>query len=331
LQLPDVVSSRVLTLAQELVADIDVPYDRAVAIESYMRTFSYTLEVPGPPPEREVADFFIFDLQQGYCDYYATSMVVLARAVGLPARLVIGYVGGMYDPVEARYAVRESDAHAWVELYFPDFGWIEFEPTAGRPAIYRAAGASMPFDPASLNTSPPPLMPPSESEPSAILIAWREIWPILAFVLVLISLVLGATMIDNIVLLVGYDGQEMATQVYHRLRKHAAKLRVPLNEGDTPNEFADAFVQKLDDIMWDRYIDIVLNPALNEVRALTDSYASAWYAPQPLDTPARRAVVWTWWKLRWRLWFARPWRKPLPRPESSPLAPYARWTTQRSS
>ena len=77
-----------------------------------------------------MADYFLFDLKTGYCDYYATSMIVMARAVGLPARLVIGYANGDYDPVKAEYVIREADAHSWVEVYFAGAGWVEFEPTA---------------------------------------------------------------------------------------------------------------------------------------------------------------------------------------------------------
>ena len=81
--------------------------------------------------------FSPFDLQKGYCDYYATSMMVLARAAGLPARMVIGYSSGSYDVGLEVYVVTEAQAHSWVEIYFPDYGWVEFEPTAGRPTRER--------------------------------------------------------------------------------------------------------------------------------------------------------------------------------------------------
>ena len=82
-----------------------------------------------------MADYFLFDLKQGYCDYYATSMVVLARAAGLPARLVVGYANGSYDHERAQYIVTENYAHSWVEIYFADIGWVEFEPTSSQPVI----------------------------------------------------------------------------------------------------------------------------------------------------------------------------------------------------
>ncbi|MGE5139143.1 MAG: transglutaminase domain-containing protein, partial [Rudaea sp.] len=94
LALPSAIPGRVLSLARDLTAVSRTPYDRAEAIETYLRDFPYTLDVPMPPPSRDVTDYFLFDLKRGYCDYYATAMVVLARASGLPARLVVGYGTG---------------------------------------------------------------------------------------------------------------------------------------------------------------------------------------------------------------------------------------------
>lgn len=143
LDLPADLPDRVRALAANLTATAPTPYDRAVALEQYLRAFPYTLDVPTPPGDSDVVDYFLFDLQQGYCDYYASAMVVLARAAGLPARLVVGYFTGTAQPTEGtmRYVVTEADAHSWPELYFPGLGWLEFEPTSGRPAIDRTAQA----------------------------------------------------------------------------------------------------------------------------------------------------------------------------------------------
>ena len=135
LALPDSVPERVLALARDLTASEPTAYDRALAIQNYLREFPYTLDISAPPAGRDVADYFLFDLKQGYCDYYATSMVVLARAAGLPARLVVGYANGAYDLERAQYIVTENYAHSWVEIYFADIGWVEFEPTASQPVI----------------------------------------------------------------------------------------------------------------------------------------------------------------------------------------------------
>ena len=152
LQLPQI-PARVTELAREVTAEAKTPYDRGRALESYLRAIPYTLDVPFPPGDRDVADWFLFDLRKGYCDYYATAFVVMARAVGLPARLAVGYVSGTYDAKSNTYNVVEADAHSWPEVYFPDYGWLPFEPTGGRSALSRstqgfvegASGFDLPF------------------------------------------------------------------------------------------------------------------------------------------------------------------------------------------
>ncbi len=137
LALPDTIPDRVVQLAHKLVEKQTNPFDKALAIERHLRTYPYNLNIKAPPASRDVADYFLFDLQQGYCDYYATTMVVLARTVGLPARLAVGYASGLFDQANQRYIVTEADAHSWVEIYFSGFGWIPFEPTAGQLALER--------------------------------------------------------------------------------------------------------------------------------------------------------------------------------------------------
>ena len=123
------------------------PYDRAVAIETALRRLPYTLNVPTPPAGREVTSWFLFDLKQGYCDYFATAMVVLARLNGIPARLAIGYSMGQLDPERGEYVVTEMDAHSWPELYFPGQGWIPFEPTSGESPPERSESAQQAVPP----------------------------------------------------------------------------------------------------------------------------------------------------------------------------------------
>ncbi len=137
LQLPPTLPQRVKELAFELTREYDNVYDKAVALEKYLRQITYNEDIEAPPPDRDGVDYFLFDSQEGYCDYYASAMAVMARAVGIPARIAVGYAGGEYDRELDGYLVRRSNAHAWVEVYFPDYGWIEFEPTAGEPPIVR--------------------------------------------------------------------------------------------------------------------------------------------------------------------------------------------------
>ena len=128
-QLPDSVPQRVHDLAAEITANATTPYEQARAIEAFVRQYEYSLDVPAPPENQDVADFFLFDQQAGYCDYFATAMAVLARSVGLPARMGIGFNPQSADESGVQ-TIYEIDGHSWTEIYFAGYGWIEFEPTA---------------------------------------------------------------------------------------------------------------------------------------------------------------------------------------------------------
>ncbi|MCX7680719.1 MAG: DUF3488 and transglutaminase-like domain-containing protein [Anaerolineae bacterium] len=145
LQLPPEITPRTRELARIIAGDLDNPYDIAQAVTAYLRmNIAYTETVPPPPPNREPLDWFLFELQEGFCNYYASAEVVLLRSLGIPARLAVGYAGGEKDRTSGLYLVRHRDAHAWPEVYFPGLGWVEFEPTASQPPIYRPSGTTGP-------------------------------------------------------------------------------------------------------------------------------------------------------------------------------------------
>ncbi|TLS53704.1 transglutaminase domain-containing protein [Paenibacillus antri] len=149
LRLPEELPQRIADLAAQVTAEAPSPYEKARALETYLSlTFPYTNEPD--LTKRQSADFvdsFLFEVQEGYCDYFSTAMVVMARTLGLPARWVKGYAPGQssndvifeqYLPGEdvdldgpGTFTVRNSDAHSWAEVYFEGYGWIPFEPTSG--------------------------------------------------------------------------------------------------------------------------------------------------------------------------------------------------------
>jgi hypothetical protein len=310
LALPDQVPDRVLALARDLTATEPTPYDRALAIESYLRTFSYTLDVPSPPFHRDAADYFLFDLQQGHCDYYATTMAVLARAAGLPARLVLGYAGGTYDADNVRYLVTEADAHAWVEVYFPGYGWVEFEPTAGRPPIERQA-ESLPIE---WPEPEEPLQPAVMEQSRVVQFGWLEVLGALA-VMPLVGIVWWAADIWRLRLLTPVAA--VAT-LYQRLQHHGRRLGMPMREGDTPYEFGTSFAEHFANLARGKYWwDTTLAPAVQEAQRLVSLYVQASYTPRPPNTDDQRRVIQTWQWLSRRLWVARVlqrwWRSPLRR------------------
>ena len=139
LRVPETVTPRTRDLAERLTEGNPGPFQIAESIEAHLRGIEYNLEVPGPPPGAEVADFFLFDLRQGYCDYYTTAFAVLARLNGLPTRFATGHIGGYWDLESGEWTITEAEAHSWPEVYFPEIGWVPFEPTAGRPTLRRQA------------------------------------------------------------------------------------------------------------------------------------------------------------------------------------------------
>ncbi|HXF61656.1 MAG TPA: transglutaminaseTgpA domain-containing protein [Caldilineaceae bacterium] len=140
LQLPDDFSERVAADAAAITAEYETPFDKARALETYLRSFTYNEEISAPPPDQDPVEYFLYEIREGYCDYYATAMVVMLRSLGIPARLVSGYAEGSYDPEMAVFTITEQDAHTWVEVFFPGYGWIEFEPTAGESQLNRPSG-----------------------------------------------------------------------------------------------------------------------------------------------------------------------------------------------
>jgi len=139
LQLPAALPSRVFTLAREVAGDQPTPYDQAVAIQSYLRRLRYNQEVDAPPSGRDAVDWFLFDSREGYCTYFASAMAIMCRSLGLPARVAQGYAQGEWVAERQVFVVREHDAHAWPEVYFPGYGWIDFEPTPSQPLLQRPA------------------------------------------------------------------------------------------------------------------------------------------------------------------------------------------------
>lgn len=133
------------------------PFDQAVAIQNDLRTrIRYEEQIEAPPDDQDVVDFVLFESREGYCEYYASSMAVMLRALGIPSRIAVGYYPAAYDETYAGYLYRQRNAHAWVEAYFPAFGWIPFEPTASQPV--REYGDTRTSDPP-LAPSPMPELP----------------------------------------------------------------------------------------------------------------------------------------------------------------------------
>lgn len=135
LQLPNNLPKRVVDLSKQITAPGATPYDKTKTIEDYLRALPYDLQVEPAPAGRDVVDWLLFDLKRGYFDTQSSAMAVMLRAVGIPSRVAVGYVLDKSAAIETTYTVRKSDAYSWVEVYFPKYGWVTFNPTQDRPSI----------------------------------------------------------------------------------------------------------------------------------------------------------------------------------------------------
>ena len=137
LQLPPL-DPRIRALAEKTTSGSTNEYDKVLSLERYLLShYSYTLDLTGPPTNDPLAEF-LFERRSGNCEYFASAMTVMLRGIGIPARYVTGFLAGEYNDVGGDYIVRESDAHAWVEVFFPDYGWITVDPTP--PANAQGSG-----------------------------------------------------------------------------------------------------------------------------------------------------------------------------------------------
>ena len=154
-QLPEDMPPRVAELAREITTDADTPYDKAKAVESWLKTnIAYNLAIDPPPFGSDGVDHFLFESKEGYSEYFGSAMTVLMRSVGIPARMTTGYTTGNLVDGSNLYLVSDRHSHGWAEVYFPGYGWIPFEPTPGREI--------------------PVIVPPEEQEAMAALRASAE-------------------------------------------------------------------------------------------------------------------------------------------------------------
>lgn len=138
LQISDTVTPETIALAEELTAEYTNNFDKAISVRNYLRSaIAYNDQIAAPPEGVDPVHYTLFVSREGYCNYYASAMAVMLRSQGIPARVVSGYAQGEFDEATLTYRVRASNAHTWTEVYFPGFGWIQFEPTASIPVVER--------------------------------------------------------------------------------------------------------------------------------------------------------------------------------------------------
>jgi hypothetical protein len=242
LQLPGILPQRIHSLARDLTAAQPTPYDQALAIQNYLRAeMSYSLEIDAPPYDSDAVDYFLFDSKVGFCDYFASAMVVLARSAGIPARMAMGFAAGTFDPGTGRYTVLQSDSHAWPELYFPGVGWVEFEPTASLPEIQRTSGTSAAAPEADLPEA-------VESKFSAAMTGLASLLRRMAFPALIVLLLVPAAFVLWILMapvrLWFMSPADAVRTVYRGLVAHGRRQGVPFSASTTPAEFTGLIARR---------------------------------------------------------------------------------------
>jgi transglutaminase-like putative cysteine protease len=293
LQVPDTVTERTRTLARELTDQFDNPFAKARAIETYLRReIKYNEKLISPPPGVDRVDYVLFETKEAYCDYYASAMIIMLRSLGIPARFAVGFAQGTFSADLNAYQVVNADAHSWVEVYFPSYGWIDFEPTAAQPGIIRLSGSGEnsgypyggqpgPNDslgPRDLAERPDDLLEQSadvSTLPFTLTIPWMG-----TQISVPRSVINWGGLIIGVVLLAGIAGGAVwwrrqskptgdAFKLYQRMMQLAAWMGAAIRPWQTPYEHA-ALLQRR------------LPSRQNEIELITEDYVHQMYSPAPV-------------------------------------------------
>jgi transglutaminase-like putative cysteine protease len=288
--LPDTVTQRTRDLADELAAPHDNSYDQAIAIQNFLRDhIEYNDQIDAPPDGAEPVDYVLFEVSEGYCNYYSSAMVVMLRHLGIPSRPASGFAAGEFIEDAGLYRVRSKDAHTWVEAWFPEYGWIQFEPTSSIAVPARAEGGSVgsaaltpaqeeenardvadalgrlneDLNPGDLGNGAFP-----DIEPPSINLSQFTTLPVILAVLLVIAVggASGYTTYTN------RQAEADLAQSYARLGKWGDRLGATVTSAQTPTERANVMVT-------------VLPSGKKSINKLTDQFVRSRYSREQVADP----------------------------------------------
>lgn len=270
LQLPEI-TERVRSLVEKITESAKNPYEKARKIERYLSSnYPYDLTVKPAPANRDITDYFLFELKKGYCTYHSTAMVVMLRTAGIPARWVTGFTTGKYNAGKGLYEVKMSNAHAWVEAYIAGFGWVPFEPTSS---------FKMPVVSGKTRTESVPSM----KQPEAVSQAGKYLKLERKSFIKIILVALMAVSVTAVIILRRkpflVSGTENMEQVYNLFLQLLACKGYHKKAVQTPLEFADqliktgGFSEDYADIMYitESYVSHRFGPDQTEGKGLDES------------------------------------------------------------
>jgi hypothetical protein len=282
LNLPSELPNRVILLSQDITRGIDNPYDKIWAIQSYLLKMQYSLNINAPPQGADGVDYFLFEQRVGYCQYFASAMVVMLRSIEIPARLVVGYSGGELDEGNGVYIVRERNSHAWAEVYFPQYGWVEFDPTPGSgqttgPPIM---GSQLGLPP----SGPAPI--PTTNDSSSAWVLWVVLTSAAGLLIIgRVAIILPRRRSQNNMAKLDYPAQ-----VYARMCRLASLSRLAPKPQHTPLEYASRLA-------------LALPSRATAIEQVAQAYSEARYsARKDLAVREKEDLEKAWHYLRMALW-----------------------------
>ncbi len=290
--------AEIAALAQSIVrtAGASTPYDQAKAIESWFidqakkGLFTYMLKPPTAPPGVRPLDYFLFDSKKGFCQDFSTAMNVMLRTLGIPSRQMSGFSQGVLDDKTRQFFVNAVEAHSWVEVFFPAYGWIPFEPTPDgtNGPINRPLTRDQLNTPADVAPTGAARIPPNLREPEGAALSgnagapFSDIWRPMLVVAGGLFLLLGvAALLALRWLLVARD----LPRIWRRLLFLGDRLKVPRHTGDTPEEFGGRLATSLP-------------PLDEEVRRLATLYTRASFREGGLSADELAAARAAWSRIR---------------------------------
>jgi len=254
LQLPDNFPTAVRDLSKQITEKVTTPYEKALAVKKYLSQFVYDQATPPTPANRDGVEHFLFTAKRGYCTHFASAMATMLRAVGVPTRLNTGYLRGEYDRETGTYRVRARNYHAWVEIYFPDIGWVEFESTPasdipGEEASTEEGKLDDSYAFTEENMLPPWMLELPDLEPViSTPITNVKRFPVIYFWLAgIMSFVIIAVAVTRLILNRWVEKLKQADTagIYGQMALLAARVDTPPHHWDTPTEFGQRLIRVL--------------------------------------------------------------------------------------
>ena len=316
LQLPPAFPERIRALAERITAGRDTPLDKALAIERYMRgpEFTYSQDIDAPPSDMDGVEWFLFESSVGYSDYFASSMAVMLRAVGVPTRMAAGYAPGELNE-DGQRVIRDSDSHGWVQAYFPDYGWIDFEPTPNWPEHERlplpvrsfpgVGGESSEGDPDELVDpfdveSDVGLFPGGNSVSSGPFISVEDLIRYLIPAGIVAAVVAGAWIVWSVIWNLGLGSLGAESRLYTKLTRLGWLAGIGRKSDQTPIEYGARIGRTVPD-------------ANDGAIRIAETYAAHRYGGRQADEDEQGALLEAWKDVRFKL-VGRMFRRLIPQP-----------------